>query len=188
MKKKTKKNYKFGDALKAASPLFHAKYGKKGKYEKKGGHPKIGGEGDQPITVEEEAIAAIDECTTEKQLRDVASRIEQGDVLKDNTTVKNALEKKMEEIENAIGSSDEPEDITRESEETNPAPVDLTTVDAVDAKVGEGDVPVPVTETVEEEVGAGAGGKKAKKSAKKGKKSAKKGGKKARKSAKKSRR
>jgi len=37
MKRKTNKNYKFGDALKEASPLFHAKYGKKGKYEKKGG-------------------------------------------------------------------------------------------------------------------------------------------------------
>jgi hypothetical protein len=186
MKRKTNKNYKFGNALKEASPIFHAKYGKKGKYEKKGGDPKIGG-GDEVITDKQKAIDDINKCTSRKDLDALALRIV--DLLDSEPDVRDLLENKKkgfaaavaEVVDAPVGSAadddaevvDAPEVVTTTKGETG----------VVDAEVV--DAPEVVTTTVGE---TGVGGKKAKKSAKKGKKSAKKGGKKARKSAKKGKR
>jgi hypothetical protein len=191
--KKKNPDYKFSQALKDAAKA----------YKKRGGGDKVGGDDDKPITGEEdddkpitgeeEAITAIDKCKTKEELEDVISRIEKGDMLNKNIKVEDAAKKKMEDIKNAIGSS-EVEDITRESEVKNPASeigssevvnpsVDLTKVDLTEVVDD-----LPEGEVIDEPKIGGKKGKKGKKSVKKGKKSTKKGGKKGKKSAKKSRR
>jgi hypothetical protein len=186
--KKKNPDYKFSQALKDGAKV----YKKRG-----GGEPKIvGGEGDEVIKDKNTAIAAIVKCTTEEELEAVALRIVD-DSLNSDTDVKAAVEKKMEDIKNAIGSS-KVINITTESEAKNPAPEigssedeDITTEsDEVEDITTESEATNPAPEIGSSELvnAPKTGGKKAKKSAKKGKKSAKKGGKKARKSAKKSRR
>jgi hypothetical protein len=160
MKKKTKKNYKFGDALKAASPLFHAKYGKKGKYDKKGGS-----NGNPNPTDDETGAHVIEERKEGKGTVTVT-----GQTVGEVGTGTNVP---GEGIVGAVTGA-----VTR-------AVTDVKDVTDVTEEEGEGDT-TKVEEVGTEE--RNTGGKKAKKSAKKGKKSAKKGGKKARKSAKKSRR
>jgi hypothetical protein len=190
MKRKTKKNYKFGDALKEASPLFHAKYGKKGKYDKKGGDPKISGE----VITDEEAINAINECTTEKELDAVALRIVY-DLLTSAADVRALVEKKRKEFESGqVSVVAEGTEGTVGAEGTVGTGQEGTegTGQGAEGEGEEGTVPPSIgskeVTNMNSLLPLEGGGKKSKKSAKKGKKSVKKGGKKARKSAKKSRR
>ena len=176
MKRKTNKNYKFGDALKEASPLFHAKYGKKGKYDKKGGDPKIRG-GDEVITDKQIAIDAINKCTRIEALNALALRIV--DLLDSESEVKAAFEDKKTKFEPAAVTEVVDAPLGPAKEPLGPA--EGTETETNLTATGTGNEPAVEGEEIQ-------GGKKAKKSAKKGKKSAKKGGKKAKKSAKKGKR
>jgi len=184
MKRKTNKNYKFGNALKEASPLFHAKYGKKGKYEKKGGNSdevvKQNGGGAMDI------INGIDieQLTSTEAVNDAINKLNEiviDDTYTDTDADTSATKEQLIAAKNA--KKDALEKKLRLLEENAPIGTETDVPVTKVVKPVEGENP-PVTGEKIQGVDA-QGGKKAKKSAKKGKKSAKKGGKKARKSAKK---
>jgi hypothetical protein len=186
MKRKTNKNYKFGNALKEASPLFHAKYGKKGKYDKKGGN-------------DDEVLKPVQQNVGGGKISEAMDIINGIDIDKLTSTdeVNNAIEKLNEIVIDTDTDTDADTGATKEQliaakkEKTDALEEKLK---SFEPKGEEKTVETAVTETLgnnqeavkpivkEENV---LGGKKAKKSAKKGKKSVKKGGKKAKKSAKK---
>jgi hypothetical protein len=180
MKRKTNKNYKFGNALKEASPLFHAKYGKKGKYDKKGGNPDevVKQNGGGKISEAMNIINGIDidKLTSTVDVNDAIDKLNEividtytdtdADTGATQEQLIEAKKEKMDALEEKLKLLEEDAPVGPEAEAVKP--------------VEEEDVSGPAVDAV--------GGKKAKKSAKKGKKSAKKGGKKANKSAKKGKR